>query len=145
MLKKLRRGTPRLDASSVVQGLKKSETTQVGNVALDGGAEEGHGAVVAHHVGRVDAVVAGGGVVGALGQAGGGVVEGELGEPDGEARRAGGIDRVAYALGRGHGRGDGAERAVGGQKQRRVDGRDQVAVLVQRDEHEVGCGPSLYI
>jgi hypothetical protein len=104
-------------------------------VALDWRAEERHAAVVARHVHRWNAVPA----VRPFRQAGLGVVERELSKPDRQSGRLGGLDGLAHQRSRVRVPDDCAERAVGGEQQGRVHGRDQVALLSQRDEHEVRC------
>jgi hypothetical protein len=102
-------------------------------VALDRRAEERHRAEVVPQVYRGDHVVA----VRALRQAGRGVVERELHEPDPQSGSLRGLDRPAYPHRRGWCHDDGADRAMGGEQQRGVDGRDQVPLQHQRDEYEV--------
>ncbi|KAK3128685.1 hypothetical protein QOZ80_6BG0465170 [Eleusine coracana subsp. coracana] len=102
-------------------------------VGFDGRAEERRGGEVVPHVHGGDHIVA----VRAFREPGRGVVDRELDEPDGQAGALGGLDGRPYPHGRGGCPDDGAERAVGGEEQRGVDGRDQVALQHQRDEHEV--------
>ncbi|BAF12061.1 Os03g0358700 [Oryza sativa Japonica Group] len=102
-------------------------------VALDGLAEARHGGEVARHELGGDVVH----VVHALRQAGAGVVERELGEADGQAGPPGRVDGGAHPRRRGRRGDDGAERAVGGEQQRGVHRRYEVALRHERDEHEV--------
>ena len=90
-------------------------------------------AVVVPHVSMWNSVP----VVCPFRQAGLGVVERELDEPDRQPGPLGGLDGPSHQHSRGRRRHDGAERAVGGEQQGGVDGRDEVTLFSQRDEHEV--------
>ncbi|TVU12111.1 hypothetical protein EJB05_45738, partial [Eragrostis curvula] len=102
-------------------------------VGLNRLAKKRHGFEVVPHVLPRDVVH----VVHPFGHAGRRVVERERDEPDRQPRSHAGRDGRAHPRSHGWSADDGADRAVGREQQCGVDGRDQVALRHQRDEHEV--------